>query len=388
MLHDVRVLELSLFSPDALGGHLADLGAQVIKIEPPGGGGFRGELFPPDNVQNLQWNRGKKSVTLNLKSEEGAAIFRRLTAGATVVIDGLRAGAAERLGFGYADVVELNPTIVYCSLNGMGSYGPYAKLPTHGLSFDCFAGLNPPLIQADGTPRLSAGATGTTGVLAGPLYAAMAVLAALHCARRDGQPQYVEVSQVDAAIAWNFQKLTALGNDLFGYQTACKLRCGTSTTRPATATMWCSTRWKTSSGTDSAKPRTESTSMSPVGRVWATIRNPTSACAANSPRSSRAALVGSGPNSSSPPILRVHRRSRAATSLRTNTSKLAAWFMNRAPIAEPPIQLIATPIKRKPDHPFAAALPPAVGAHTDEVLATLAGCDEAELVQLRRDGVI
>ena len=217
MLHDVRVLELSLFSPDALGGHLADLGAEVIKIEQPGGGGFRGELFPPDNVQNLQWNRGKKSVTLNLKSEKGVAIFRRLAAEATVVIDGLRAGAAVRLGLGYDDVVALNPTIVYCSLNGMGSYGPYAKLPTHGLSFDCFAGLNPPLIQADGTPRLSAGATGTTGVLAGPLYAAMAVLAALHSTRRDGRPQYVEVSQVDAAIAWNFQKLTALANDLFGY---------------------------------------------------------------------------------------------------------------------------------------------------------------------------
>ena len=110
MLHDVRVLELSLFSPDALGGHLADLGAEVIKIEQPGGGGFRGELFPPDNVQNLQWNRGKKSVTLNLKSEKGVAIFRRLAAEATVVIDGLRAGAAVRLGLGYDDVVALNPT--------------------------------------------------------------------------------------------------------------------------------------------------------------------------------------------------------------------------------------------------------------------------------------
>ena len=133
------------------------------------------------------------------------------------MIDGLRAGAAQRLGLGYEDVVELNPTIVYCTLNGMGSSGPYAKLPTHGLSFDCFAGLNPPLIDTDGTPQLSLGATGTAGVLAGPLYAAMAVLAALHSSRRDGRAQYVEVSQVDAAIAWNFQKLTALANGLFGY---------------------------------------------------------------------------------------------------------------------------------------------------------------------------
>ena len=132
MLHDVRVLELSLFSPDALGGHLADLGAEVIKIEQLGGGGFRGGLFPPDNVQNLQWNRGKKSVALNLKSDEGVAIFRRLVVDATVVIDGLRAGAADRLGLGYDDVVELNPTIVYCSLNGMGSCGPYSHFPRMG----------------------------------------------------------------------------------------------------------------------------------------------------------------------------------------------------------------------------------------------------------------
>ena len=356
MLHDVRVLELSLFSPDALGGHLADLGAEVIKIEPPGGGGFRGELFPPDNVQNLQWNRGKKSVTLNLKSEEGAAIFRRLTAGATVVIDGLRAGAAERLGFGYADVVELNPTIVYCSLNGMGSYGPYAKLPTHGLSFDCFAGLNPPLIQADGTPRLSAGATGTTGVLAGPLYAAMAVLAALHCARRDGQPQYVEVSQVDAAIAWNFQKLTALGNDLFGYADG----------------LQASLRYQyyeTSDGNYVVFNALED-------KFWHRFCVATDRIDLYEPGRAR---LGDDPQSDE------RLRSELTTIFKSRTRREWTEFFITTDIAgapafqgsdlfedehvqargmvyepradrEPPIQLIATPIKRKPDHPFVAGL--------------------------------
>jgi crotonobetainyl-CoA:carnitine CoA-transferase CaiB-like acyl-CoA transferase len=128
------------------------------------------------------------------------------------VIDGLRHGTAQRLGFSYDDVVAVNPTVVYCVLNGMGSYGPYTRLATHGLSFDCFAGLSPPVIEADGTPRLSGSATGMTGVLAGPLYAAMGVLAALHAAGRDGKPQYIEVAQVDAAINWNFQHLTALAN--------------------------------------------------------------------------------------------------------------------------------------------------------------------------------
>ena len=388
MLHDVRVLELSLFSPDALGGHLADLGAEVIKIEQPGGGGFRGALFPPDNVQNLQWNRGKKSVALNLKSEEGVAIFRRLVADATVVIDGLRAGAADRLGLGYDDVVELNPTIVYCSLNGMGSCGPYAKLPTHGLSFDCFAGLNPPVIQADGTPRLSAGATGTMGVLAGPLYAAMAVLAALHSARRDGQPQYVEVSQVDAAIAWNFQKLTALANDLFGYSDG------------AHASLRYQ-YYETSDGNYVVFNALED-------KFWLRFCEAVDRMDLYEPGQAR---LGDDPQADE------HLRGELTTIFKGRTRREWTDFFIATDIAgapafessdllddehvkardmvyepdvetRPPLRLIATPIKTKPGRPFAATLPPVVGPDTDEVLATLAGCDEAELAQLRRDGVI
>jgi len=388
VLHDVRVLELSLFSPDALGGHLADLGAEVIKIEQPGGGGFRGALFPPDNVQNLQWNRGKKSVTLNLKTERGLAICRRLTTEATVLIDGLRAGAAERLGLGYDDVVEFNPTIVYCSLNGMGSYGPYAKLPTHGLSFDCFAGLNPPQIQSDGTPRLSAGATGTTGVLAGPLYAAMAVLAALHSARRDGQPQYVEVSQVDAAIAWNFQKLTALANDLFGYADGMQssLRYQYYETGDANYVVFNALEDKfwhrfcvavdrmdlyepglARPGEDPQADehlRTELTTIfkQRTRREWTEFFIATD--------------IAGAPAFDSDDLL--------------DDEHVKARDMVYEPPAErrPPLRLIATPVKTRPGSPFAAALPPAVGAHTDEVLTSLAGCDKAELAALRLDGVI
>jgi crotonobetainyl-CoA:carnitine CoA-transferase CaiB-like acyl-CoA transferase len=212
LLSGLTVLEVSLFSPDALGGHLADLGATVIKVEQPGGGGFRGPLFPQERVENRQWNRGKKSVVIDLKSVEGKAVLRRLAAKVDVVVDGLRRGAAERLGFGYADVVAVNPRVVYCTLNGMGASGPYADLPTHGLSFDCFAGLTPPVFADDGSPRLSGTTSGMTGVMAGPLYGALAVLAALYAVQRDGTAKYVEVAQVDAAIAWNFQKLTALAN--------------------------------------------------------------------------------------------------------------------------------------------------------------------------------
>ena len=212
LLRGVTVLEASLFSPDALGGHLADLGAQVIKVDQPGGGGFRGPMFAAGSLQDRQWNRGKQSVTINLKLPDGQALFRRLAASVDVVVDGLRHGAADRFGFGYSDIVAVNPTVVYCTLNGMGGHGPYADLPTHGLSFDCFAGLTPPVFMPDGSPRLPGLANGTIGVLAGPLYAAVGVLAALLAVKREGVAQYVEVAQVDAAIAWNFQNLTPLAN--------------------------------------------------------------------------------------------------------------------------------------------------------------------------------
>lgn len=388
MLHDVRVLELSIFSPDALGGHLADLGAEVIKIEQPGGGGFRGDLFPVDNVQNHQWNRGKKSVTLNLKSEKGLAIFRRLAAEATVVIDGLRAGAADRLGLGFDDVVELNPTVVYCSLNGMGSYGPYAKLPTHGLSFDCFAGLNPPQIQTDGTPRLSAGATGTTGVLAGPLYAAMAVLAALHSARRDGTAQYVEVSQVDAAIAWNFQKLTAHANGLFGYSDGMQssVRYQYYETSDRNYVVFNALEDKFWHRFCEAVDRMD---LYEVGRERLgddpqTDEDLRSALAAIFRSRSRrewtdffiATDIAGAPAFESNDLLDDEH------------VKARSMVYERSIADRPPLRLIATPIKTKNDRHFVPELPPAVGAHTNEVLTTLAGCDEAELAQLHEDGII
>jgi len=90
LLKDVRVLEVSLFSADALGGHLADLGAEVIKVEPPGGGGFRGAAVSGGELQDSHWNRGKKSVAINLKTPEGQKASRRLAPTSAVVIDGLR----------------------------------------------------------------------------------------------------------------------------------------------------------------------------------------------------------------------------------------------------------------------------------------------------------
>src|SRR5438132_1002942 len=130
LLQGIRALEVAVLAPDRLGVLLADLGAEVIKIELPPhgdhvrllGGPFKANGGP--SLSHLRWNRGKKSIGLNLKSKEGRDLFLRLAEHSQVVVDGLRYGAMEGYELGYKAVATVNPAIVYCSINGMGQTGP------------------------------------------------------------------------------------------------------------------------------------------------------------------------------------------------------------------------------------------------------------------------
>ena len=212
LLEGVRVLELSLLAPDLLGMHLADLGAEVIKIEQPPRGDYLREIGSRKlhglNLMHLRWNRGKKSVALDLKRQEGQALLHRLTERSQVLINGLRAGAAERCGAGYPTISKLNPAIVYCSLSGTGQSGPYSRLATHGVAYDAFAGLAAPTMHADGTPRIP-GSYVPVGMFSAPLYAAVAVCAALTQAARTGKGAYVEIAEMDAAVSWQAERIDA-----------------------------------------------------------------------------------------------------------------------------------------------------------------------------------
>jgi crotonobetainyl-CoA:carnitine CoA-transferase CaiB-like acyl-CoA transferase len=214
LLDGVRVLELALLAPDLLGMHLADLGADVIKIEqPPGGDYLRdvgGRKLAGLNLAHLRWNRGKRSLTLDLKRSEGRDILHRLAARSDVVIDGLRSGGGGRGGAAGAARGALNPSIVYCSLSGAGGSGPYARLATHGVAYDAYAGLAPPTTHADGSPRIPA--RPSIGMHAAPLYAAMAVCAALVKARATGESQRLEVAELDVAASWQAEALDAALN--------------------------------------------------------------------------------------------------------------------------------------------------------------------------------
>ena len=209
LLSGVRVLELALLAPDLLGMHLADLGAEVIKIEQPPGGDYVREIGGRKlgglSVLHLRWNRGKKSLLLDLKQPEGQALLGELAQRSQVVLDGLRVGAAERCGAGYERLRAKNPALVYCSLSGLGRSGPYAKLATHGVAYDAFAGLAPAVRAADGTPRIPPHTQ--VGIYAAPLYAAMAVCAGLVRARATGEGCLIDVAEVDAAVAWQAEAL-------------------------------------------------------------------------------------------------------------------------------------------------------------------------------------
>ena len=205
MLSGVRIVEVAMFAPDALGMHLADLGAEVIKVERPGIGDparFLGVPYRGESTATRRWNRGKHSLTLDLASEDGRAVFRDLVSRSDAVVEGMRPGAMERRGLGYEALLACNPKLVFASLSGWGSDGPYRDLGSHGLAFDSFAGLAKPRV-VDGRVARPGGQV-FCGVEVGPLYAALAVVSGIVRARTTGEPAHIEVSQADAGAVWNY----------------------------------------------------------------------------------------------------------------------------------------------------------------------------------------
>ena len=210
LLDGLRVVEVALLAPNMLGMHLADLGADVIKVEEPGRGDYTRSVGAARaggvSFLHLRWNRGKRSVAIDLRQPEGADLFRSLVAASEVVIEGLRAGALARRGLGYEDLRAVNPAVVFCSLSGFGQTGPYRDLATHGVAYDAYAGLASAETTDDGFPTIPRRYQ-DIGTQAGALYAASAVLAAVLRARATGEGAFLDVAQADAAVTWNSGRL-------------------------------------------------------------------------------------------------------------------------------------------------------------------------------------
>jgi crotonobetainyl-CoA:carnitine CoA-transferase CaiB-like acyl-CoA transferase len=208
LLAGVRVLECALLEPDQLGMILAGLGAEVIKVEPPTGDYIRAEAWPfVEGVSLLHWhcNRGKHSVIVDLRTEAGVEVFLDLVRVSDAVIEAMRPGALARRGLGYERLAEVKPSIVHCGLSGWGATGPYRDLASHGIGFDAWAGVAPPVVDAEGFVAMPVHTS--IGIRVGPVWGAMSVCAALLRARATGRGCSIDLAQSDAAAVTNWLRI-------------------------------------------------------------------------------------------------------------------------------------------------------------------------------------
>jgi len=204
-LSGVRVLDLTnVLSGPFCSLQLALLGAEVVKIENPQGGDLARKLgnVPEYNKQLrgtsfLAQNSNKKSLTLNLKEEEGKEIFRRLVKDADVVVENFRPGVMTRLGVGYEALAEINPRLVYCGISGFGQTGPDAKKPAYDQIIQGLSGA----MDVNGDERLHPLRAGFPVCdTVGGLNAAFAILAALYHREKTGEGQEIDVALLDSIM--------------------------------------------------------------------------------------------------------------------------------------------------------------------------------------------
>lgn len=203
-LAGIRVLDLSrILSGPFASMILADLGADVIKVEDTRKGDDTRQWGPPfqgdDAAYYLSVNRNKRSISVDLKSERGRDAVLRLADRADVLLENFRPGTAARLGFGYADLAARNPGLVYASISGYGHTGPYAQRPGYDAIAQAMSGIMSVTGEADGPPVRM----GTSGAdLGAGMWAVIGVLAALNARHATGRGQHVDVSLLDGQVAW------------------------------------------------------------------------------------------------------------------------------------------------------------------------------------------
>lgn len=202
-LDGVRILDLTRLLP---GNYctllLADLGADVVKVEEPERGDYirwTPPLVDGEGAAHRALNRGKRSVTANLKSAEGAGVLRRLVKEADALVESFRPGVLDRLGVGYRALSEENPRLVYCALTGYGQDGPYRERAGHDINYIGYAGILEATGRPEGPPVLPSVQVGDFG---GGMAAAIGVLACLGQAARTGRGRFVDVSMLDVSLSW------------------------------------------------------------------------------------------------------------------------------------------------------------------------------------------
>jgi crotonobetainyl-CoA:carnitine CoA-transferase CaiB-like acyl-CoA transferase len=226
-LEGIKILDLSRYLPGPFCTQmLADFGAEVIKIEDPKGGDLMRHVPPLMEGVSAGYysvNRNKKSITLDLKKEEGKAIFRKLVASSDIVVDQFRPGVMDKMGLGYEQLREINEGIIYCAITGYGLDGPLRDAAGHDLNYLSLAGVTGLNGTYKGMPAICG--MQIADIAGGTLYATIAILLALASREKTGQGQLCDIAMMDGSISmlaltlgqWSgWGKLPEMGDDLLG----------------------------------------------------------------------------------------------------------------------------------------------------------------------------
>jgi crotonobetainyl-CoA:carnitine CoA-transferase CaiB-like acyl-CoA transferase len=399
-LSHLRVLDLSrvLAGPWA-SQVLADLGAEVIKIERPGAGDETRAWGPPwlrgpggaetgESAYFASANRGKKSVALDVTRPEGQAVVRRLAERSDVLLENFKVGALSRYGLGYEDLARVNPALVYCSITGFGQDGPYRSRPGYDFMIQAMGGLMSVTGEPDGAP-VKVGVA-ITDLLTG-MYAATAVLAALAHRDRSGRGQWIDLALLDVQVA-------TLANQGEGYLASGRVpgRLGNAhpSIVPYQAFATADGHVVLAVGNDGQFARLCEVAGRPAlageprfATNAARVEHRAEVVAALAPLLARrrtaewiAALEEAGvPCGPINDLAEVF----ADPQVRHRGMRVEAPHpvAGTVPMVASPIRLSGTPVSH--DVP-----PPTLGQHTREVLVELLGMDEGEVVALRAKGVI
>lgn len=215
-LEGIKVVDLTRLAPGPYCTmFLADLGADVIKVEPGGGraqafsAAISGEARRAYDAEN----RNKRSIVLNLKAEEAREVFYKLAKDADVIVEEFRPGVVKRLGVDYETIKEMNPKIVYCSLTGYGQDGPYRDLSGHDINYISTAGAQSMVGEREGPPAVVTNLI--ADYAAGGMHAAIGILAALVSRSITGKGQHVDISMMDGVVSMMHAELAGYFSDGF-----------------------------------------------------------------------------------------------------------------------------------------------------------------------------
>jgi crotonobetainyl-CoA:carnitine CoA-transferase CaiB-like acyl-CoA transferase len=399
-LSHIRVLDLSrVLAGPWTGQNLADLGAEVIKIERPGVGDDSRAFGPPwvkdragkdtgDSAYFTSANRGKKSVSVNIAVAEGQALVRELARGCDVLIENYKFGDLARYGLGYEALRELNPALIYCSVTGFGHTGPFRQRPGYDFMIQGMGGMMSVTGEPDGGPQRAG--VPIADIITG-MYASIAICAALAHRAHSGTGQHLDLALLDSQIALLAYQNTnyfatgeppgRIGNlhpNIVPYQPfrasdgELILACGNDNLY----SKFCDAAGCPELARD---PRFVSNGKRVENRAELT-RLLSEVFKKRSKREWLELLEAAGvPNGPINDVAQVFEEPQVkARGVRIELDHVAA---GRLPMVASPMRFSATPLEYR-------LAPPLLGQHTEEVLRGLLGKSEAEIARLRAAGVI